>query len=131
MIDTPVGGHTHGNDDPITVLHVLRRVAITLTLAILIICLCLLGVGLAMDDLRIYNLGLALLAGAPCGAVIATCAYFCELSLRSHRDTRGDVRRTSHHLDAIEAGERIIAEAMRSADDDDDDDDELGRRRES
>jgi hypothetical protein len=136
-----MGAHDR-DDDPITVLHVLRRTALALMGCLMVIGLCLLAAGLALDTIELWNLGCTMSLGAPPCAIIASGAWFCELSQRGIQQTRQEVqenstrldalevreRENSIRLDAIEAGERAIAEAIRSADDEDGD--ELRRRRE-
>jgi hypothetical protein len=112
LLDT-FGAQSRDND-PITTLRVMRRAVLGITLAGLLVALCLLAVGLITDDLRIWNLGLALLAGLPGGAVIVAGTLFAEMSLRG-------IRANSKRLDAIEAAERAIADTIQP--------DELERRR--
>lgn len=129
-----MGAHDR-DDDPITVLHVLRRTALAATITLAVIGLCLLAAGLTSDVIRLWNLGCTILLYVPAGLIIAAGAWFCELSQRGIQQTREDVRETRQEvrdntlrLDAIEEGERAIADAIRSADDEDGD--ELRRRRE-
>jgi hypothetical protein len=113
MIDTMTGAHTYGDDDS-TVFRVLRRVTIGFAAALLTIGLCLLAAGLALDEVRLWNLGCTFLViSAGCGAIVA-CLYIAERLL-------GILNAVMRRLDAVEAGERLIVDAVQP--------DELRRRR--
>jgi hypothetical protein len=126
----------HGRDeDPITVLRVLRRTVLTVMLAFVVIGVSLLAVGLAQGDMRMWNLGCTtLILSIVGGGIVIAVLYCAELGMRSiqqareeGQETQAEVRENTARLNALEATERAIADAIRP--DDDGDDDELGRRR--
>jgi hypothetical protein len=117
MIDSMSGAHTDGDEDDSAILRVLRRITIGFAAGLLVVGLCLLGAGLALDDVRLWNLGCTFMViAAGCGAITA-CLYIAERLLRV-------LLVVMRRLDDVEAGERLIAEAVQQPPD------EVRRRRE-
>lgn len=108
-------------DDPLSALHLFRRVACLNAAAFGGIAAVLLAVGLVEDSIRVWNLGLTLIVSGAIALSLAGFGYVAEPIMR--------------HLCALEVGERAIGQAIEdlgaSGRDDDDDGDELGRRRQS
>lgn len=115
-----MGAHNR-DDDPATVLHILRYSFTAVTIATLVIALSLLGVGLSEEIMELWNLGCTMLILAAGGGIVITALYCSE-------QTQRGLRQAIARLDAVEAGERAIADAFRTPDDEDGD--ELRRRRE-
>jgi hypothetical protein len=130
MIEHTVSAHTHCDrvqDDPLTALHVMRRTAQGISVVLSALSAGALAAGLWEDSLQVWNLGLTLLGIAAMAGIVSAITYVGELVIRTQRDLDAGQCEISARLDALEAGERALAGAMRKMSDPAD---ELGQRRE-
>ena len=83
----------------------LRRATFGLSVTLAVVGLSLLGAGLALDDIRLWNLGCTVILTAFFVGGSALALYVGEINARDHEEIK-------HRLDGIEKGERAICESV-------------------